>query len=144
MISEEQKKALQKISAGVIRYVMDEIESSRVEDMVNDISFTQSLYLKEIAELGNPTLSELALHMRRSKPSVTIAVDKLESKGYIRREQADADKRSFHIHLAAKGKKFYQAQKTAENKLYDKINQTLSEAETKQLIAIYKKLFGMS
>jgi len=142
MLSEEQKKTLKEVSANVMRYVIDQIESCRVEEMVNDLSFVLSLYLKEIAEMNNPTLSELARHMKRSKPSVTIAVGKLERKGYIKRVQADDDRRSFHIHLAEKGKRFNEAQKITENKFYEKINNTLNEGETKQLIAIYKKMMG--
>jgi DNA-binding MarR family transcriptional regulator len=141
MLNEEQKQSLKNITSNVIRYVMDQIESYRIEEMVNDISFTLSLYLKEIAEMNNPTLSELALHMKRSKPSVTIAVDKLESKGYVKRVQADQDRRSFHIHLTEKGKLFNEAQKTTENILYEKISNTLSDEETRQFIALNKKIF---
>ena len=142
MLTKEQKQALKGTASNFIRYVVDQIESCRVEVMVNDISFTLSLYLKEIAEMGSPTLSEVSIHMKRSKPSVTIAVDKLENKGYVKRVQADQDRRSFHIHLTEKGKRFNEAQKTTENRMYEKISNTLNDEETKQLIAINKKIFG--
>jgi DNA-binding MarR family transcriptional regulator len=141
MLNEENKKSLKEVSAKLIRYIMDQIESCRAEEMVNDISFVLSLYLKEIVELSNPTLGELATHMKRSKPSVTIAVDKLESKGYIQRVQADHDKRSFHLHLTEKGKRFSEAQITTEQKLFEMISNSLNEQEIKQLIEINKKLF---
>jgi len=141
MLSEEQKKTLKELSANVIRYVMDQIENCRIEEMVNDISFVLSLYLKKIAEMNNPTLSELAVHMKRSKPSVTIAVDKLESKGYIQRVQSDRDCRSFHLHLTEKGRRFNEAQKTTEYKLYEKVSNSLTEEEMKQFLAINKKIF---
>ena len=142
MLSENQKKSLKELTANVIHYILDEIESCRVEEMMNDISFVLSLYLKEIAEMNNPTLSELARHMKRSKPSVTIAVDKLEGKGYIRRVQSDQDRRSSHIHLTEKGKRFKEAQQTVEVKLFEKISNTLNEEEVKQWITIHKKLIG--
>ena len=140
MLSEEQNKSLKELSTKLIRHIMDQIENCRIEEMVNDISFVLSLYLKEIAEMNTPTLSEIAAHIKRSKPSVTIAVDKLESKGYIKRVQSNRDRRSFHIHLTEKGKRFHEAQKTTEYKMYEKLNSSLNEEEMKQLIAIYKKI----
>lgn len=142
MLSEEQKKSLKELSTNIIRYVVDQIESCRVEEMVNDVSFTLSLYLKELAELDKPTLSELAKHMKRSKPSAKVALDKLEKKGYIRRVRADRDRRSSHIHLTEKGRKFNDAQKITEYKLYEKVSDTLTDKEIKMLIAINKKIFG--
>ena len=63
----------------------------------------QIVYIDTINMLGNPNLGEIAKALKLSKPSVTAIVDKLARKGYIEKFQSDEDKRSFHVHLSAKG-----------------------------------------
>ncbi|MCG6535321.1 MAG: MarR family transcriptional regulator, partial [Syntrophales bacterium LBB04] len=66
----------------------------------------QFAYLEQIARLGNPTTSELARKLRVSKPTVSVAVDKLEEAGYVRKTISDEDRRTHHLHLTAKGQQF--------------------------------------
>lgn len=141
MLTKDQKKALREIAADVTRYILEQIDACKAEEMMSDISISMSTYLREIFQMNNPTLSELAAHMRRSKPSVTIAIDKLESKGYVERVQADQDRRSFHIHLTEKGKRFNEINRSIEEKFDDKISSSLSDQEILQMVALIKKMF---
>jgi Transcriptional regulators len=141
MLNEEQKKALKEMSASVTRYIIEQVEACKAEEMMSDISVSMTAYLTAISEMSEPTLSELAARMGRSKPSATIAVDKLEEKGYVQRVQANDDRRSFHIRLTEKGRHFSELKKTAELKICEKISRALSDEEIKQFIAINKKIF---
>jgi DNA-binding MarR family transcriptional regulator len=141
MLSDEKKKQLVDLTTEIIRYVMDQVETCRAEELVHDISLNMSAYLKEISEMQNPTLSELAVRMKRSKPTVTIAIDKLEAKDYVRRVQSDDDRRSFHIHLTDKGTRFAEVKNTCQDALYKKISESLNEQEVEQMISLNKKIF---
>lgn len=142
MLNEEQKRSLKGITASVTRYIMEQVEACKAEEMMSDLSVSMSAYLREISDIGEPTLSELSLRTRRSKPSVTIAVDKLEEKGYVRRVQADDDRRSFHIRLTEKGKRFSELKKTTEHKMYEKISNALTDEEIRQFIGIIQRVFN--
>lgn len=141
MLNKEQKRALSELSRMVIKTIMDEIKSVKAEKMVDNISLPMTIYMREVVEMGNPTLSELAARMGRSKPSVTIAIDKLERMGYVKRIQADKDRRSFHIHLTDKGRQLSKTRKTIEDSFDHKISSALNDREIVQFIALNKKIF---
>ena len=48
---------------------------------------------------GKATMHELAAFARRTKPTTTILVDKLESLGYVAREASESDARSVVVRL---------------------------------------------
>ena len=52
---------------------------------------------------GKATMHELAAFARRTKPTTTILVDKLESLGYVAREASESDARSVVVRLTPSG-----------------------------------------
>lgn len=52
---------------------------------------------------GEATMHELAAFARRTKPTTTILVDKLEALGYVTREASAADARSVVVRLTPQG-----------------------------------------
>jgi DNA-binding MarR family transcriptional regulator len=105
-----------------------------------DLTHQQIHYLKTIAKLHNPTLSELAKSLRLTKPSVTVLVDKLVSKGYVRKVQSDADRRSLHLHLAEKGLALNRAHRYAHERFVAHIRSKLTSTESAILMELLKKL----
>ena len=52
---------------------------------------------------GAATMHELAAHARRTKPTTTILVDKLEAMGLVRRERSGEDARATLVRLTPRG-----------------------------------------
>jgi DNA-binding MarR family transcriptional regulator len=100
----------------------------------------QIVYIDTINMLGNPNLGEIAKALKLSKPSVTAIVDKLASKGYINKFQSDEDRRSFHVHLSAKGKKLVKMHGETHNKIVDMLQNNLDSKDLKNLVTILNKV----
>jgi DNA-binding MarR family transcriptional regulator len=100
----------------------------------------QIVYIDIINMLGNPSLGEIAKALKLSKPSVTAIVDKLASKGYIEKFQSDEDRRSFHVHLSAKGKNLVKMHAQTHNKIVDMLQDNLDSRDLKNLVTILNKV----
>jgi DNA-binding MarR family transcriptional regulator len=96
--------------------------------------------MRVILRLHNPNVTELAAELKLTKPTVTVLVDKLVSKGYIRRVPSDKDRRSTHLHIDEKGKKIEQLRDIAHQRMADQISSGLSETETAILTELLKKI----
>lgn len=102
----------------------------------------QIIYIDTIDMLGNPNLGEIARVLKLSKPSVTAIVDKLASKGYIEKFQSDEDRRSFHVHLSAKGKNLVKMHGETHNKIVDILQNNLDSKDLKALVRILNKVIS--
>lgn len=102
-------------------------------------SARQMEYLDVIKRLGNPNLGEIARALKLSKPSVTAIVYKLAAKKYIRKFQSDEDRRSFHVHLSAKGEKLVRLHQEAHQKIAAYLTESLNENDVKKLVALLNK-----
>jgi DNA-binding MarR family transcriptional regulator len=100
----------------------------------------QIVYIDTINKLGNPNLGEIAKALKLSKPSVTAIVDKMAGKGYIQKFQSDEDRRSFHVHLSAKGKKFVKMHNETHHKIADLIKNNVESKDLKTLVALLNKV----
>ena len=100
----------------------------------------QIAYIDTINMLGNPNLGEIAKALKLSKPSVTAIVDKLASKGYVDKFQSDEDRRSFHVHLSAKGKNLVKMHDETHNKIVDMLQDNLGSRDLENLVTILNKV----
>lgn len=109
-----------------------------------DEGFTprQLEYIDTIHRLGNPNLGEIARALNLSKPSVTAIVEKLAARGYIQKFQSDEDRRSFHVHLSAKGKKLVEIHNETHQKIADLFRKNLDEKDIKTLVRLLNKMFA--
>jgi DNA-binding MarR family transcriptional regulator len=53
------------------------------------------------------TVSEIAAYLKVAKPSVTVAVNKLEKKGYLQKSSCETDGRVVRVTLTREGRKVY-------------------------------------
>ncbi len=97
-------------------------------------------YIDVIDRLGNPNLGEIAKALKLSKPSVTAIVEKLSSRGYIQKFQSDEDRRSFHVHLSAKGKKLVELHKETHKRIADVFIQNMDSKDLKKLETLLNKV----
>jgi len=89
-----------------------------------------------------PTFSELAERLSVSKPSVTVAVEKLETQGYLRKVQSTEDKRSFNIYLTDEGKMISKLHDDIHRGYAESIERALTQPEVKNLKRLLSKALG--
>jgi len=124
----------------IITKLINDLEAQFVKKYLEE-GFTarQIVYIDTINRLDNPNLGEIAKALKLSKPSVTAIVDKLASKGYIKKFQSDEDRRSFHVHLSTKGKNLVKMHGETHNKLADMLHKNLNSNDLKKLVTILNK-----
>ena len=72
--------------------------------------------------------------------SMTAAVDRMESKGLVKRIQDPSDGRCFYVHLTKKGRKMIKTAYAKHEKTLEKIASVLSDTERKELVRLLKKI----
>jgi DNA-binding MarR family transcriptional regulator len=131
-----------------IHYLSDLIENVLNETLKKydfmDLTQQQLHYLQVIIRMKNPTLSELARELSLTRPTVTVLVDKLVEKGYVKRVKSDEDRRSMHLHIDKKGAGIELLRDTAYERLADKINARLNEKEAGTLTGLLRKITSES
>jgi len=100
---------------------------------------TQIHYLEKIAELDNPTLTELSKQLRLSKPTVTVTIDKLVDKGFVIRVRSDMDRRSAHLHLTDKGVEFNTIHDVAHITIAKHLSKKVDNNDIEEFIRIINK-----
>lgn len=127
-----------------IRYLSDLIEKILEETLgqsdFSDLTQQQFNYLKVLVKMKNPTLSELAREVGLTKPTVTVLIDKLTEKGYVKRVHSDEDRRVMHLHIDKKGTKINALREIAHERTAEKIRSGLNETETAILTELLKKI----
>lgn len=106
----------------------------------SDLSLRQIFYLELVAKLGHPTLTEIARQARVSKPSASVAVERLAEAGYLEKVRSDADRRSLHLHLTVKGRRLDETHRHIHAHLAEALSAGLDPAETSQLVALLNKV----
>ena len=115
-------------------------EASKEQFNLSSLTHTQLHYLENIYRLGNPNITELAIQLKLSKPTVKVVVDKLIEKDYIFKVQSDEDRRSAHIHLTEKGKLINQMHDYAHKRIAETLSRKLSNEELNLFVELLNKV----
>jgi DNA-binding MarR family transcriptional regulator len=86
------------------------------------------------------TVGTLAEKLNVSRPSATVAVRKLENKGFVRKSGHPADGRVVRVHLTKEGKKIDSYLMYFQRCLIDEINQTFTPEESDCLVRAVGKM----
>ena len=86
------------------------------------------------------TMKEIADKINRTRPTVTVLVDKLEKLGYLKKEISQEDNRYTYIVLTKKGKDFKPVFEKISNKLNDMLYKNLSKDESDILENLLQKI----
>jgi DNA-binding MarR family transcriptional regulator len=73
------------------------------------LSRHQASVLDHLDEIDPTTLNDLARHMGVTPATMSVAIDRLERKGYVSRLRDAADKRRVHLRLTTAGVRVRQA-----------------------------------
>lgn len=115
-------------------------ELARAESNLKELTISQMHYLEVISQLTNPNVTELATEMQLSKPTVTVALEKLLQKGFVTKVVSDEDRRSSHLHLTKKGMQINLMHEKAHTRFAELMAESLETSELEQLTLLLEKL----
>jgi len=133
-------KELEEIMAKLTAYMARAEEEAKEQYGFNDLTITQMNYLEMICQLTNPNLTELAIAMKLTKPTVTVLVDRLIEKELIYKVKSDADRRSAHLHLTEKGRMINEIHEFAHKRMAAEIQKRINSDETVELMRLLDKI----
>lgn len=131
---------MNKVLLEFINTLDSSMKQFQIGDGFSKLTIHQLQYLEQITALETPTISEIALHMGFSKPSVTDAVKKLEKMGFVTKERSDNDRRVVHVLLTDTGDQFRIAKERTLKHYEDFIQSSLDAKEAAQFEHILEKL----
>lgn len=107
-----------------------------------DLSIVEFHVLLCISEgaAGRRTIGEIAEKMSVTHPTATVAVKRLESKGYVQRHRNETDGRSAYISLTAKGEQMNRLHRFFHEQMIFSVQAEFSEEELLLLYRCVKKL----
>ncbi|HEY3389420.1 MAG TPA: MarR family transcriptional regulator [Prolixibacteraceae bacterium] len=131
---------MEEIIAKLSAYMARMEEEAREQYNFKELTLTQMHYLEMISELKNPNLTELAVAMKLTKPTITVLVDRLIEKELVYKVQSDADRRSTHLHLTERGKLINHMHEYAHRRIAEQIEQKINADEMLQLTILLGKI----
>ena len=113
-------------------------ESSVVESANMKISDAHAIEI--LGHYGRMNMKELAGRLGITTGTTTVAVDRLERKGFARRVRAEHDRRSYIIELTEEGTLAYEEHHRHHLNLASEIASILGEEDTQAFISILQKI----
>lgn len=86
------------------------------------------------------TVSEIADAMNITRPTATVAINKLEKRGYLEKQPDDEDGRTVRITLTRSGKRIDHFHRLYHYNMVTKISESLSDEEKASLFQGIQKL----
>jgi DNA-binding MarR family transcriptional regulator len=127
---------ISRISDKADRFIIDELEKKGIYGIVPSHGGILMLLFKQ----QKITMKELAQKIHRSKPTVTVLIDKLVKFGYVHKEKSDKDSRITYISLSEKGKGFEKDFEEISQKLNNTIFLGVQESEKDEVEKILEKI----
>ena len=135
------KKLVQAI-AKLIMSMESMEEEAKVKFNLKELTLTQMNYLEMISQLGNPNFTELASHMGLSKPTVTVAVEKLIKRNFIHKVKSISDRRNSRLYLTERGQLINEIHDYAHRMMAKLISKKLNRDEIDFLVQIFNRVMG--
>ena len=108
----------------------------------NDLSINELHLIEAIGKEreGGTTISDLAQEFEITLPSVTVAVKKLEKKGYVQKRKSESDGRMVHVVLTRAGRRMEMIHNYFHRKMITAVLKTMREEEKQQLYLAIQRL----
>ena len=118
------------------RFIIEELKNNGAEVLVP----SHGDILVCLYKNSKMTMKDIANCIHRTKPTVTVLVDKLEKLGYLKREASDKDSRFTNIVLTQKGEDFQTTFEKISKNLNEMLYKNLSNKEVEILEELLKKI----
>ena len=118
------------------RFIIEELKNNGAEGLVP----SHGDILVCLYKNSKMTMKDIANCIHRTKPTVTVLVDKLEKLGYVKREASDEDSRSTNIVLTQKGEDFKVIFEKISEELNKMLYKNLSPEESELIEKLLRKV----
>ena len=118
------------------RFILEELKRNGIEGLMP----SHGDILVCLYEQNKMTMKDISNKIRRTRPTVTVLVDKLEKLGYVKREVSKEDNRYTYIVLTKKGLNFKPVFEKISNGLNDMLYKNLSDMEADTLEKLLEKI----
>lgn len=129
---------LEQVSHDMQAHEQEQIRHSEL----SRLSPAQLRYLDAVYHLENPTLSELAERLGSSKPTISVTVEKLTEKGFVKKVRSGDDRRSAHIHLTAAGAAAAREHDEIHRRFVKRMSRRLTAEEQRRLVELLEHGLG--
>ena len=108
----------------------------------NDLSISELHLIEAIGKekAKGQTISDLAQELEVTLPSITVAVKKLEKKGYVQKRKSENDGRMVHVVLTRAGRRMEMIHSYFHKKMITAVLSTMQEEEKQQLFLAMRRL----
>jgi len=120
-------------------------EITRIEELVlrslskNTLSISE-LHMLDVVGRAGCTVTDIAQNMGVSMPSATIAVKKLEKKGYVTKEKDKDDARKVVIRLTIEGRKAEAAHRWFHRQMVNNVEKTIPPEDRDMLLHVIREM----
>lgn len=118
------------------RFIIEELKNNGAEGLVP----SHGDILVCLYKNSKMTMKDIANCIHRTKPTVTVLVDKLEKLGYLKREASNEDNRSTNIVLTQKGEDFQTTFEKISKDLNEMLYKNLSPEESELIEKLLRKV----
>lgn len=118
------------------KFIIQELNSIGVTDLVP----SHGDILAMLYQYNKLTMKEIAEKIHRTKPTVTILVNKLEKLGFVKREKSSEDSRITYIMLTSKSEDFKPIFEKISKDLNKMLFKKLTNKEAQLLDKLLKKM----
>lgn len=118
------------------RFIIEELKNNGAEGLVP----SHGDILVCLYKNSKMTMKDIANCIHRTKPTVTVLVDKLEKLGYLKREASNEDNRSTNIVLTQKGEDFQTTFEKISKNLNEMLYKNLSPEESELIEKLLRKV----
>ena len=136
------KRSINELLVSLFNHVMDMEGRAVITEEYRDITNNDMHIIEAIGVEEPRNMSVIAHRLSVTVSTLTINMNGLEKKGYIRRERSSEDKRVVYVILTEKGRKAFYHHRDFHKKMIRAIVKDLSEEETEILYRCLVNLNG--
>lgn len=139
-MAQDRKRSMNEMLVNLFNHVMDMEGDAVITEEYRDIT-NNDMHIIEAIGIETPrNMSEIAHRLHVTVSTLTINMNGLEKKGYIRRERSQKDKRVVYVTLTDKGRKAFYHHRDFHKKMIKAIVRDLSEQEMEILYRCLENL----
>lgn len=134
---ERGRKVLNELLVQLFNDILEIEEQTLKNGPLSDLSVTELHTIEAIGMYTERTMSEVAQTLKITVGTLTTAVNKLITKGYVERKRIETDRRVVMLHATKKGKLAFRLHEKFHS---DMINQTINGISKEEEVVLVSSL----
>jgi MarR family transcriptional regulator, organic hydroperoxide resistance regulator len=126
--------------SGIRNKANEFLVSELVREGLVDVAPSHGYILFTLFSHDGVSMKEITLRIKKRKNTVTVLIDKLRARGFIRKVADKSDRRTTRIFLTAKGKAMEESFKRISDTLIERAFLGFTENQKKQLVSLLEKM----